>query len=86
MTVSITCTNIRSVGGKHYISFGKTEYEFNDLEHLKRVVSEQLDRRVLAALFLKIAIERQPALSNPAQLEGRTLTINTDNNNFGVIS
>jgi len=75
---SITLTKItRQPGGGVVVNFGKRGREFASLADLRDFVRDKLDRDVLEALFLRVALDRFPNMDNPAQLEGRTLTVDT---------
>lgn len=83
---SVTLTNIRRRAGKIYVRFGKREHEFESLVEMQRYVAERLTPETLEALFLALLIERQPDITNPAQIEGRTLTVDMSLASWGRVS
>lgn len=86
MARSVTLTQIRQQNGRIFLRFGKETYEFNSLADIRDYVQSILGKAELHALFMACAIERQAALNNPAQLEGRTLTVDFSLNNWGTVA
>lgn len=84
--VSVTLTRIQRDGDRVLVSFGKRTREFASIADLRDFVANTLSRDVLEALFLRLALDRQPNLDNPAQLEGHTLTVDTSLANWGRVS
>lgn len=75
---SITLTKLVRYGdGRIVVSFGKRGREFASLADLRAFVADKLDRDVMEALLLRIALDRFPIMDSPAQLEGRKLTVDT---------
>jgi hypothetical protein len=85
---SVTLTKIQFTNANSpiRIRFGKRDYEFNDLAHMKGFVASQLSRETLESLMLAMLIERQPDINNPGQVEGKTMTVDMSVNNWGTIS
>ena len=77
---SITCRNVRQIGGKVYIKFSdKGELEFSSLAEARAFVQRLLDDPdLLKRLFLAIYLSRDPNGTNPAIMEGKTLTLEPD--------
>lgn len=85
MTRAITITDVdfTNANSPIRIRVGAVEKEFRDLAHLKAYVQSTLDRDSLIALALAILLDRSP--TNPSVAVGKTLTVDTSLNNWGVI-
>lgn len=75
-SVTLTAINQRPDGSVEF-KFGKQGIEFASLEAAKSYARGNLSREALVSLIIGICLERQPTLSNPAVLEGRTLSLDT---------
>ncbi len=84
---SVTLTKIqKDADGKIRIRFGKREYEFANIQAARDFVRSQIDRETLEVIEMALALTRQPTLSNPAALEGRTLTVDFTLANWGTVT
>ncbi len=84
---SVTLTKIqKDADGKVRIRFGKREYEFANIQAVRDFARGQLDRDTLEAITMALALTRQPTLSNPTALEGRTLTVDFTLANWGTVT
>lgn len=87
---STTITQIRKPpSGKIYFRFGKAEREFESIAAAREWARNNLPddpQEFLQSLAICMALQRQPALGNPAALEGRTLTIDLTQANWGTVS
>lgn len=86
---SATITKIQTdADGKVRFQFGKREYEFSSLAAAKAAVRDQLilSRDTLEVIAMGLALTRQPTLSNPAALQGHTVTVDFTLANWGTVS
>lgn len=83
---SVTLTKItKDADGRIRVRFGKLEREFGSLTHMRSAVRAALDQSGLIDLALALLLSRQPALGNPAALEGKTLTVDFSQPNWGTV-
>ncbi len=84
---SVTCTKIaKDPGGRIRFRFDNREYEFVNLAHLQSFVAATLDIEVLHALFMRMAMDRQPTLANVTNLEGHGINVDLSVNNWGTVT
>lgn len=84
---SVTLTKIvKEAGGKVRVRFGKVEREYPSLEDMRSSVRAALDQADLIDLALALILSRQPNLGNPSALEGRTVTVDFGQANWGTVS
>lgn len=84
---SVTCTKIhKDPSGRIRVRFGKTEREFQDIASLREFVRDALTPETLQAIFLRLALDRQPSLGNVSLLEGRTIDVDFSRANWGTVS
>lgn len=70
-------TKVHREGRRYYVRFGKVELEFNDRQHLLLWLDGPLDVTTdegLRRMMLKRWHRANPALDNPALVEGKRVT------------
>lgn len=76
MAKSLTIRQIETRGDVTYVRVGKHEEEINGgAAGLKRWIRERFDEEQLLALGMACWLARDPDLSNPAMVVGRTITL-----------
>lgn len=76
MARSITIRSIDRRADRTYIRYGKDEVEVpGDLDALRAWIRQQFDEKDLLALALAVYLARDPNMTNPAQIVGRTITL-----------
>jgi len=86
MPISVTCTGVRRANGKAYVAFGKHDREFSSVAEAREFVRETLSKKVLEALLIAKWLAADPNASNPALIEGRTITGDLTINNVVRVS
>jgi hypothetical protein len=84
---SVTLTRIdKRADGSVYLYFGKDVREYSSVEALRLSARSALGRADLIDLAIALALFRQPALGNPAALEGRTVAVDFSQAAWGAVT
>lgn len=76
MARSITIRSIERRADRTYIRVGKEEIEVpGTVTELRQWIRSQFDENQLLALALAVYLARDPDLSNPGMIVGRTVTL-----------
>jgi hypothetical protein len=85
-SVTLTKISFTNANSPIRIRFGKRDYEFNNLDHMKEYVAQTVGVEQLEAIAMALLIARQPTISNQAAVEGRSINVNLANNTWGTLT
>jgi hypothetical protein len=85
-SVTLTKISFTNANSPIRIRFGKRTYEFTDLDHMKEYVAQTIGVEQLEAIAMALLIARQPNITNPAAVEGRSVNVNLANNTWGTLT